>query len=34
LREVSGTAEMPLSPALQDQRMVWIYEPITGRVER
>ena len=28
------TAEMPLSPALQDQRMVWIYEPITSRVER
>lgn len=32
LREVSGTEAMPLSPALQDQRMVWIYEPITGRV--
>jgi hypothetical protein len=34
LRAVSGTKEMPLSPALQDQRMVWIYEPVTGRVER
>ena len=33
LREVSGTAEMPLSPALRDQRMAWIYEPITDRVE-
>jgi hypothetical protein len=32
LREVSGTPDMPLSPALQDQRMVWIYEPITDRV--
>ena len=34
LRDVSGTSEMPLSPGLQEQRMVWIYQPITGRVER
>lgn len=34
LRAVSGTEEMPLSPALQDQRMVWIFEPVTGRVSR
>ena len=34
LRAASGTDAMPLSPALQDKRMVWIYEPITERVER
>lgn len=34
LRAVSGSDRMPLSPALQDERMVWIMEPITGRVER
>ena len=34
LKVVSGTDRMPLSPALQDRRMVWIMEPITGRVER
>lgn len=33
LREVSGTEAMPLSPALRDERMVWIYEPVTERVE-
>ncbi len=32
LRRVSGTAEMPLSPAMQDERIVWIYEPITPPV--
>lgn len=32
LRSVSGTEAMPLSPALQDERMVWIYRPITERV--
>ena len=32
LREVGGTDAMPLSPALQDERMVWIYEPVTDRV--
>lgn len=32
LREVSGTDAMPLSPALQEERMVWIYEPVTERV--
>ena len=34
LKAVSGTEQMPLSPALDPQRMVWIMEPITGRVER
>ena len=34
LKAVSGTEKMPLSPALDPQRMVWILEPITGRVER
>lgn len=34
LKAVSGTDKMPLSPALDPQRMVWILEPITGRVER
>lgn len=34
LKAVSGTERMPLSPALEDKRMVWIMEPITGRVER
>lgn len=33
LSEVSGTDAMPLSPALSPDRMVWILEPITGRVE-
>lgn len=32
LRRVSGTPEMPLSPAMQDERMVWIYQPITPPV--
>ncbi len=32
LRAVSGTDAMPLSPALKDERMVWIYRPITDRV--
>jgi hypothetical protein len=32
LRSASGTPEMPLSPAMQDKRMVWIYEPITPPV--
>lgn len=32
LRRASGTDAMPLSPALEDDRMVWIYRPITGRV--
>lgn len=34
LRVVSGTEAMPLSPALQDERMVWIYSAITERMER
>lgn len=34
LKAVSGTDAMPLSPALSPDRMVWILEPITGRVER
>ena len=34
LREVSGTEQMPLSAALQDERLVWIYEPVTERVHR
>ena len=34
LTEVSGTDAMPLSPALSPERMVWILEPLTGRVER
>ncbi len=34
LRAASGTAAMPLSPALSPDRMVWIYEPITERVTR
>ncbi|MDP2731609.1 MAG: hypothetical protein Q8O63_00630 [Hoeflea sp.] len=34
LAAASGTDAMKLSPALSDQRMVWIYKPITGRVER
>lgn len=34
LKAVSGTDGMPLSPALEDQRMVWIMEPITGRIGR
>lgn len=29
LRAASGTEAMPLSPALQDERMVWIYEPVS-----
>lgn len=33
LRAASGTAAMPLSAALQDERMVWIYEPVSERVE-
>lgn len=32
LRSASGTPDMPLSPAMQDKRMVWIYEPITPAV--
>ena len=34
LKSASGTEAMPLSPALSPERMVWIYEPVTGRVER
>ena len=34
LTAASGTEAMKLSPALSDQRMVWIYKPITDRVER
>ena len=34
LKAASGTAAMPLSDALSPERMVWIYEPITDRVER
>lgn len=34
LKAASGTEAMPLSPALSPERMVWIYEPITDRVER
>lgn len=34
LKAVSGTEKMPLSSALDPQRMVWILEPITGRMER
>lgn len=34
LTRVSGTAEMPLSPALSPDRMVWIFNPITDRVEK
>jgi hypothetical protein len=34
LKAASGTDAMPLSPALSAERMVWIYEPITERVER
>ena len=34
LAAVSGTEQMPLSPALSPERMVWIYRPITERVER
>ena len=33
LKIVSGTDKMPLSRALQEQRMVWIMEPITDRVQ-
>lgn len=31
LKAASGTDEMPLSEALKDERMVWVYEPIRGR---
>lgn len=34
LRSASGTEAMPLSPALEEERMVWIYRPLTERVER
>jgi hypothetical protein len=34
LKAASGTERMPLSPALSPERMVWIYQPITERVER
>lgn len=34
LKAVSGTEKMPLSSALHEQRMVWIMEPITERIER
>ncbi|MGV8854965.1 MAG: hypothetical protein ACOH2L_09950 [Devosia sp.] len=33
LTAASGTAAMPLSPALSPDRLVWIYEPITERVD-
>lgn len=32
LKAASGTEAMPLSPALSDERMVWIFRPITDRV--
>ena len=32
LRAATGTEVMPFPPALQDERTVWIYKPITGRV--
>lgn len=31
LRAASGTDAMPLSDALKDERMVWVYEPIQDR---
>lgn len=31
LKAASGTEAMPLSDALKDERMVWIYEPIRER---
>ncbi len=31
LKSVSGTEAMPLSDALQDERMVWIYKPVADR---
>lgn len=34
LKAASGTADMPLSPALSPERMVWIYEPVTPRIAR
>lgn len=34
LKARSGTEEMPLSTALNPERMVWIYEPITEVVTR
>lgn len=34
LRAASGTDAMKLSPALSPELMVWIYTPITERVER
>jgi hypothetical protein len=33
LKAASGTDAMPLSPALSPERMVWIFRPITDRVE-
>jgi hypothetical protein len=33
LKAASGTESMPLSPALSPERMVWIYEPVTERIE-
>ena len=30
LRAASGTEAMPLSDALEDERMVWIYEPVAS----
>ena len=33
LKSVSGTKHMPLSPALSPERMVWIYQPLSDRVE-
>jgi hypothetical protein len=34
LAAASGTETMPLSSALSPDRMVWIYRPITERIER
>jgi hypothetical protein len=34
LKAASGGEEMPLSPALSPERMVWIFQPITERIVR
>ncbi|RJG40838.1 DUF4286 family protein [Mesorhizobium sp. DCY119] len=33
LKLASGTDAMPLSPALSPERMVWIYEPVSERID-
>lgn len=33
LAAASGTDAMKLSPAISPERMVWIYQPITDRIE-